>query len=526
MHPLWRVRQIHRDPVRRLAQLTRASLPRSPLVKGVITPEGRIVCPWHGACFNACTGDIEDAPGLNNLSSYQVEQEGDKLFVTAPTEADALKATREPGAKNEIKIESDPKEKGILIVGGGAGGGIAVEALRESGYKGPIRVLTSESHLPVDRTKLSKGLIGDPNKVALRSAEFYKKLGVEFTLGKQVTKVDFEKDQVEVEGGETVSYDQIILATGGSPVRLPLKGADLGNITVLRQVNHAAEISKNLGTGDGPKPNIVVIGSSFIGLEAAGAAAAKANVSVVGMDKVPFEKILGADIGAALRKNHEKNGVKFYLPAELSHFEPKADNDKVVGSVELKDGTSIPADFVILGVGVKPQTSFLEGTLQLEKDGSVKVDEHLKIEQIAKGNAYAIGDIATYKDISVNQYTRIEHWNVASNHARAVAHNIAVEPAAFDKIAIFWSAQGQQLRYCGTGKSKEWEDVHIVGNPDELKFIAYYSKGDEVVAVASMQNDPVVAQASELLAQKKMPSISEIKQGKNLLEINLGDARR
>lgn len=268
-----------------------------------------------------------------------------------------------------------------------------------------------------------------------------------------------------------------------------------------------------------------MIGSSFIGLEAAGAAAAKANVSVVGMDKVPFEKILGEDIGAALRKHHESKGVKFYLPAELSHFEPKSDNPKVVGSVELKDGTSIPADFVVLGVGVKPQTSYLQGTLELEKDGSVKVDEHLVIEQVKKGNAYAIGDIATYKDITVAQYTRIEHWNVASNHARAVAHNIAVAPVPFDKIAIFWSAQGQQLRYCGTGKSKEWEDVHIVGNPDELKFVAYYSKGEEVVAVASMQSDPVVAQASELLAQGKMPSISEIRQGKDILAIKLGDAR-
>lgn len=216
----------------------------APLVKGVITPEGRIVCPWHGACFNACTGDIEDAPGTNNLAAFKVEREGEKLFVTAPVEDKAVEATREPGSKNEIRVEADQSEKGVVIVGGGAGGGIAVEALREAGYKGRIRVISAEDYLPVDRTKLSKALIPDPAKVALRSAEFYQKLGVEFTLGKSVTKIDFDNDKIEVEGGETVEYDKVILATGGSPVRLPLKGADLGNITVLRQVSHAAKINK------------------------------------------------------------------------------------------------------------------------------------------------------------------------------------------------------------------------------------------------------------------------------------------
>lgn len=216
----------------------------APLVKGVLTPEGRVVCPWHGACFNVTCGDIEDAPGLNHLASFKVDQVGDTLFVTAPDEDKAAEATREPGSNKTISIEDESSEKGIVIVGGGAGGAIAVEALRESGYEGPIRVISAETYLPVDRTKLSKALIADPAKVALRTEAFYKKLGVEFTLGKEVTKVDFEKDQVEIEGGEVVSYDKVILATGGSPVRLPLKGADLGNITTFRKVDDAATVAK------------------------------------------------------------------------------------------------------------------------------------------------------------------------------------------------------------------------------------------------------------------------------------------
>jgi apoptosis-inducing factor 3 len=138
--------------------------------------------PWHGACFNACTGDIEDAPGLNNLSSFKVEEEGSALFITPP-ESEDVTASKEPPA-----FASSKSGKGVVIVGGGAGAAHAVEELREAGYRGRIRVVSSEPYLPIDRTKLSKALIADSSKIALRSAEFYEKLGVEFLLG-QVSSV-------------------------------------------------------------------------------------------------------------------------------------------------------------------------------------------------------------------------------------------------------------------------------------------------------------------------------------------------
>lgn len=154
----------------------------------------------------------------------------------------------------------------------------------------------------------------------------------------------------------------------------------------------------------------------------------------------------------------------------------------------------------MLGVGVKPATALLKNSgIELEKDGSVKTDEFLRIggKGLVKGNVFAIGDIASYRDVKTGEDVRVEHWNVASvsrdgglgaerllltngspglqNHARAVARTITLKGAAYEKVAVFWSAQGQQLRYAGTSRSKQWEDVVIQGQPDELKFVAYYT---------------------------------------------------
>lgn len=131
--------------------------------------------PWHGACFDVCSGDIEDAPGLDNLSSFKVEEKDGALVIEAPED---VSATRQPPA-----CASSKDGKGVVIIGGGAGAAHAVEELREQGYEGRIRIISAENHLPIDRTKLSKALIADPKKVALRSNEFYDKLGVEFLLG-------------------------------------------------------------------------------------------------------------------------------------------------------------------------------------------------------------------------------------------------------------------------------------------------------------------------------------------------------
>jgi len=171
-----------------------------------------------------------------------------------------------------------------------------------------------------------------------------------------------------------------------------------------------------------------------------------------------------------------------------------------------------------MGVGVSPATGFLQNSgITLEKDGGVRVDNLLRVPGVR--NVYAIGDIAVYPQVEEPTPRRIEHWNVAGNHGRAVGRTITGKGEPFAKIPVFWSALGGQLRYCGIGQG--YDDIKVDGNPVDLKFVAYYFKRDKVVAVASMQRDPIVTRCSELMRLGKMPSATEIKNGSDVFNIAL-----
>jgi len=279
----------------------------------------------------------------------------------------------------------------------------------------------------------------------------------------------------------------------------------------------------NAAIGDKNK-KIVIIGSSFIGLEVANAVAKGNDVTVIGMEKAPLERVMGEEVGRIFQKSLERNGIKFRLNAGVEKATPSSSDSSKVGAIELKDGTSLPADFVILGTGVGPATTFLKGNsaIELEKDGSLKTDEHFAVAGL--NGVYAIGDIATYPYHGPGgngALTRVEHWNVAQNSGRGVASNI-VNPSAPHKpfIPIFWSALGSQLRYCGNTPNG-WDELVLKGQPEEAKFIAYYCKGETVVAVGTMGIDPVMVQASELMLREKMPSKSELKDGADILKIDV-----
>ncbi|MBW0472609.1 hypothetical protein O181_012324 [Austropuccinia psidii MF-1] len=502
----------------------------APLIKGVLSSDGCITCPWHGAKFSICKdGDIEDAPGLNPLQSFQIVFDGDQVFVELDPElAKATEFGRLP-----LKCRSGVKrdEPGVVVIGGGSAGQFFVEEIRRLDFVGKVTLISQEPHLPLDRTKLSKALITDPKKISLRDESFYKDAEIDIKISNAVTEIDLKGRSVGLSDGSRLKYTRLIVATGSLARTLPLAGSELKGISTLRNIADTQTIASWLSGEAGPKKTIALIGSSFICMELAAFASKKENVEVhvIGMDKVPLANILGEEIGSALKKFHEKNGVKFHLQAGIEKFVPSESDLSHVGGVALKGGEVIKCDGVVLGVGARPNTELLKSAgIALENDGSVVVDEYLRIrDTAAQGLVYAIGDIAKYPDLLTNgDLTRIEHWNVAANHAIAAAKNIALEQKSaalvpFTKPAIFWSAQGQQLRYVGTGKASKWEQVVIDGNADELKFVAYYYKGDEVVAVATMQRDPAMAQAAELFSRKKFPSVSQVQGGVDLFSFKL-----
>ncbi|PSN67083.1 hypothetical protein BS50DRAFT_573833 [Corynespora cassiicola Philippines] len=492
----------------------------APLAKGVLSPDGdgRITCPWHGACFSVSTGDVEDAPALDPLTKYELVEKDGAVFVRS--DAETIKANRR---FLNLKCSSVNDDK-VLVIGGGSGTLGAIEGLRSGGFKGQITVLSKEGYQPIDRTKLSKALLADLSKIAWRSKDYYKDASIDI-IEDEVKSVDFSGKKVSTKSGKTYDYTKLVLATGGTPRWLPLEGLKQGaleNVFVLRALPDVQGILK--AAGDNGK-KVVVIGSSFIGMEVGNCLAGMKNdVSIIGMESEPMERVMGPKVGKIFRGLLEKNGVKFYLGANVDKATPSKSDPSKVGAVHLKDGTVLEADLVIEGVGVAPATEYLKDntSVKLERDGSIKTNEGFEVEGLK--DVYAIGDIATYPYHGPGgngSPIRIEHWNVAQNAGRSVANSInnpGSKPKPF--IPVFWSALGSQLRYCGNTVGG-YDDVVIVGEPEKPSFIAYYTKGDEVVAVASMMKDPYMTQAAELMRRKKMPGKAELQKGVDLLEIGV-----
>ena len=324
-----------------------------------------------------------------------------------------------------------------------------------------------------------------------------------------VTSIDFKSKTVATKSGSSHPYTKLILASGGTPKMLPLPGfKDLGNIFLLRQIND--------------------VGSSFIGMEVANALAKENTVTVIGMEDTPLERIMGPKVGKIFQDSLEKNGAKFYMGASVDSAYPSSKVANAVGmsnvgGVKLKDGTEIEADLVILGIGVAPATEYLKenDAVKLEKDGSLAVDDKFAVKGLS--DVYAIGDIATYPYHGPGgngSPVRIEHWNVAQNMGRAIGQRLGDggDPKPF--IPIFWSALGSQLRYCGHTPDG-FDDVILQGQPEEAKFAAYYAKGDDIVAVATMGMDPIMVKCAELMRSGEMLSRKDIESGKDVLKAQL-----
>ncbi|KAJ5096312.1 hypothetical protein NUU61_005668 [Penicillium alfredii] len=507
----------------------------APMKLGVVAPDGRITCPWHGACFNIGSGDVEDAPAPNALNKFDVFEKDGAVYIRG-TETDIKAGQRNPVVQCSV---SKPEER-VVIVGGGSGTLGVIQALRELKYPGQITIISREPYLIIDRTKLSKALITDASKIQWRPREWYTTAAIE-TISDEVTGVDFQAKSVSTKSGKSFPYTRLVLATGGVPRTLPLPGFKTGELENIFTLRGIADVQAILAAAGPEKPKkIVVIGSSFIGMEVGNALSKDHSVTIVGMEAAPMERVMGVEVGRIFQRNLEKNGVSFQLNAGVSKATAAEANPKSVGAVHLQDGTVLPADLVILGVGVRPATDFLRqnAAVTLEKDGSLRTDTHFSVPGL-DDTVFAVGDIATYPyrgpgaDLSAGgSPVRIEHWNVAQNSGRGVARAIvharhaplaSLPPKAF--IPIFWSAVGAQLRYCGNPVNG-YDDVLLHGEPENAKFVAYYCRGDTVVAVATMGMDPVMTKSAELMRRGNMPGKKQIVDGVDVLQVGVPQSVR
>ena len=435
-----------------------------PLAEGLL--EGHCLrCPWHHAQFDVRTGDAVAAPALSSLTSWTVEQRGSRLVVTGKSSAaPAPRPARSPAS--------------VVIVGAGAAGNAAAEMLRREGYTGPVTMIGAESSLPVDRPNLSKDYLAGtaPEEFAvLRDTSFYTAHDIELVLGQRAVSLDVAAHSVQLSDGTRRGYEVLLLATGADPVQLSVPGGDAAHVCSLRSLaDSKAIIARATATG---AARAVVVGASFIGLEAAAALRTRGlKVCVVAPDARPLERVLGPELGDFVRTLHEAHGVHFHLGRSVKTIESDA--------VVLDDGSRAKADLVVVGIGVRPALGLAEQA-GLKLDRGVVVNEFL--ETSARG-VYAAGDIARYLDAHSGQSVRIEHWVVAERQGQTVARNMLGRAEPYRAVPFFWS-QHYDVAIAYVGHAEAWQRIEVSGSIGNRNCLLAYRSGGRIAAIATINRD-------------------------------------
>ncbi|XP_060662826.1 LOW QUALITY PROTEIN: apoptosis-inducing factor 3-like [Drosophila nasuta] len=453
--------------------------------------QGRVRCPWHGACFNLETGDIEDFPGLDSLPCYKVDVSDGQVLVRAK-HSDLAKSKR---FKNMVK--RDPvDERCFIVVGGGPSGAVCVETLRQEGYTGRLIFVCREDVLPYDRVKVSKAMGLKIEALQFRDEQFYKDHDIELWLGVSADQLVTASKELHCSNGYVVKYDKIYIATGCSAFKPPIPGADLQNVMTVRDFADAKKIAASIT----PETRVVCLGSSFIALEAAAFLVSKtASVTVVGRENVPLKAAFGEQIGARMLKLFEDN--KVHMQMESGITEIIGNDDGKVVEVQLTDGSRLPCDLLIMGTGSTLNTQFMaKSGVRLNKNGSVDVTDFMESNV---PDVYVGGDIANAHIYGLSQSrVNIGHYQLAQYHARIAAINMCGSVKKAESVPFFFTMVfGKGIRYAGHGA---YTDVVIDGSLEDLSFVAYFiNHADTVTGVASCGRDPVVAQFAELLSQGK-----------------------
>uniref|UniRef100_A0A3Q3E496 Apoptosis inducing factor mitochondria associated 4 n=1 Tax=Hippocampus comes TaxID=109280 RepID=A0A3Q3E496_HIPCM len=408
----------------------------APLVKALVG--NRVRCPFHGACFNIKTGDIEEYPGLDSLPCHK------------------------PAAL------------------------VCAETLRQNCYQGRIVMVTKDSLPPYDKPKLSKfqALNEDSGKIVLRSSEFFQQYGIEVQL-EQVVNVNTSDKAVTMKDGSLLRYDQLLISTGcARPLSCP--GSDLAGVKLLQRYEDAKDIHAScLGH------KAVVVGTSFI-MEVASYLSNKASsVAIVGTTKYPYEHSLGSQIGHMTMQMLEEHNVKFYMNDAVTEI--RGENGSVK-EVLLKSGTVLEADVVIAGI-VIPNSDFLAGSeVEIDSRKAVVVDKFMRTNV---ADVFSAGDVTSFPlTIRGDQRVNVGHWQM-SQAQRIAALNMLNKPTKIESVPFFWTVLlGKSIRYTyGEG----YTEIIIKGKVEERKFLAFYID-NVVVAAASLMFDPAVARLAELMA--------------------------
>jgi NADPH-dependent 2,4-dienoyl-CoA reductase/sulfur reductase-like enzyme/nitrite reductase/ring-hydroxylating ferredoxin subunit len=440
---------------------------RGQLADGLLVGDS-VRCPLHHACFSLRTGEALRAPALDPIACWRVERKGDMVLVREKLPA------RQPSPSAAIPPRHAPSS--VVILGGGAAGLAAADMLRREGYAGPVAMLTADEDPPVDRPNLSKDyLAGEAQDdwIPLWPPDLYKERRIDLVTRSRVDSIDPGAHTLLLADGSRRDFGALLIATGADPVRLPIPGAAAPQALYLRSYADARAIVERTKSAK----HAVVVGASFIGLEVSASLRARGiAVDVVAPEKVPLERVMGIEVGRFVQSLHEAKGVRFHLGQTATSVEGR--------TVALSGGGTLDADFVVIGVGVKPAVALAEQA-GLAIDRGIAVNEYL---ETSVPGIFAAGDVARWPDPHTGERIRVEHWVVAERQGQVAARNILGRRERFDAVPFFWSQHYDvSIRY--VGHAEGWDAVQIDGAIDAGNWSVTYTRGGRRLAVATLSRD-------------------------------------
>ncbi len=444
-----------------------------PLCEGLIVGD-TLRCPWHHAAFSLRTGKTLRPPAYRDLPRWNTEERDGKVFVTGkrPQPDDGI-------ASSTAMRQRSSAAESVVIVGGGAAGAMAAETMRRDGYDGFITIIEAGPSAPYDRPNLSKDYLAGSapeDWIPLHPDSFYSEQGVDLILNRRATAIDRESRRVVLDDGTMRPFGSLLIAAGAQPVYLDIPDPDK-RIHYLRTLADSRAI---IEAANGAK-NAVVIGASFIGLEVAASLRTRGlAVTVVAPEARPLERVFGAELGDFVRGLHETHGVSFRLGQTASAISR--------AGVTLSGGESLPADLVVAGVGVRPNTDLAESA-GIATDRGIVVDQYL---ETSVPGIFAAGDLARWPDPHTGENIRVEHWVVAQRQGQVAARNMLAgrdgTRQRFDAVPFFWS-QHYDVSISYIGHAERWDAIEVNGDIGAHDCAVTYRADGQVMAVATIFRD-------------------------------------
>ncbi len=391
----------------------------------------------------------------------------------------------------------------IVIVGASLAGLRTAEALRQLGFDGTLTLVGREVHLPYDRPPLSKQVLAgswEADRIWLRERDSFAKLDLDLRLGTTATALDTSRRRVQLDGGDEVPYDGLVIATGATPRTLPGQPPGLDGLHVLRTLEDCLAIREGIDRG----ARVVVVGAGFIGAEVAATARSRGcEVTVLEALPVPLSRGLGPVMGAACGALHTDHGVDLRCNVGVAGIEAGREGRGRVAGVRLQSGETLPAELVVVGIGVSPVTGWLEGS-GLQLNDGVVCDECCAA---GPPGVFAAGDVARWLNPLFGEEMRLEHWTNAVEQGTHVAQNLLAAqageaPEPFAPVPYFWSDQ-YETKIQFVGRSGPDDDVEVVhGSVDSRKFVALYGRAHRLVGALGFSMPRLLMGYRALIAER------------------------